>query len=403
MSQETEPGEEKVTYQYTYNGDGAMMMESTGTVTTIYIGGIYEYVVSGAEVITRSYYYAGSQRVAMREGGELFYLLGDHLGSTSLTLDASGNKVAEQRFSPWGMSRYAWGNEKTDYGFTGQRSNGYINLIKMGVRWYDPALGRFTQPDSIVPGAGNPMAYDRYMYTFSNPLRYSDPSGHIPECGPDGMWCDDVITADEYFITFTTAGGEEWEAANQAAVLEAVYAVAKKLGSYMEKTAGLAWMTVFGFMTFQMGGCDECNGTGGFAANFDLIKFASFPADWREDRALRARNLVTHELGHAFSQGHGRKPETALGEAQKNPLFPNRPNFPENTPDGWTGGRYGYASEQNVLTWQMSSAQAGTLSEEFADMFLGWTFGVWDASDAGVMRSNFMITTMFDVLNTYYP
>jgi hypothetical protein len=32
----------------------------------------------------------------MRDGGELFYLLGDHLGSTSLTLDANGNKVAEQ-------------------------------------------------------------------------------------------------------------------------------------------------------------------------------------------------------------------------------------------------------------------------------------------------------------------
>jgi len=44
------------------------------------------------------YYYAGSQRVAIRDGSNApFYLLGDHLGSTSLTVSSSGSKVAELR------------------------------------------------------------------------------------------------------------------------------------------------------------------------------------------------------------------------------------------------------------------------------------------------------------------
>jgi len=45
------------------------------------------------------YYYASSQRVAMRQSnpGTVYYLLGDHLGSTSLTANSSGSKVAELR------------------------------------------------------------------------------------------------------------------------------------------------------------------------------------------------------------------------------------------------------------------------------------------------------------------
>jgi RHS repeat-associated protein len=59
-------------------------------------------------------------------------------------------------------------------------------LYYYGARWSpgrlpgtgDPSAGRFLQADTIVPGAGNSQAYDRYAYTLNNPLRYTDPSGH---------------------------------------------------------------------------------------------------------------------------------------------------------------------------------------------------------------------------------
>jgi hypothetical protein len=56
--------------------------------------------VEDTQTITRSYYYAGAQQVAMRDDGTLYYLLSDHLGSTSITLDSGGNKVAEMRYKP---------------------------------------------------------------------------------------------------------------------------------------------------------------------------------------------------------------------------------------------------------------------------------------------------------------
>ena len=51
-------------------------------------------------------------------------------------------------------------------------------------RWYDSSLGRFAQADTIIPGAGNSSAWDRYAYTLNNPLRYTDPSGHVPFVTP---------------------------------------------------------------------------------------------------------------------------------------------------------------------------------------------------------------------------
>ncbi len=108
------------------------------------------------------------------------YLLGDHLGSTSLSTDAAGNVVSELRYKAWGEVRYASGATPTDYTYTGQYS--YTNdfgLMFYNARWYDPSLGRFAQADTIVPEQSQDVqAWDRYAYTNNNPVRYTDPSGH---------------------------------------------------------------------------------------------------------------------------------------------------------------------------------------------------------------------------------
>ncbi len=53
-----------------------------------------------------------------------------------------------------------------------------FGLMNYNARWYDPALGRFVQADTLIPQPGNPQAWDRYAYVENNPLRYTDPSGH---------------------------------------------------------------------------------------------------------------------------------------------------------------------------------------------------------------------------------
>ncbi len=49
----------------------------------------------------------------------------------------------------------------------------------MGARWYDPLVGRFVQPDTITPNPYNPQSLNRFSYGLNNPVKYTDPTGHI--------------------------------------------------------------------------------------------------------------------------------------------------------------------------------------------------------------------------------
>ena len=175
---------------FVYDGDGKRVKSTfNGMITTYFIGAHFE--LTGSTVT--KYYYAGAQRIAMRTGswdynnpvtGTLNFILGDHLGSTSLTTDGAGNKVSELHYKAWGEVRYASGNTPTKYTFTGQFS--YVNdfgLMFYNARWLDVSLGRFAQADTIIPEQTQGVqAWDRYAYTNNNPIRYIDPSGHSVDC-----------------------------------------------------------------------------------------------------------------------------------------------------------------------------------------------------------------------------
>jgi RHS repeat-associated protein len=124
------------------------------------------------------YFYHGGQRVAMRSGGQVFYLHGDHLGSVSLVTDAGGNEHSRTLFYPYGDTRYTTGDSPTDFGFAGQRAIAGTGLVFMHARYYHAGLARFISADTIVPEPGNPQDLNRFAYTRNNPVLYVDPSGH---------------------------------------------------------------------------------------------------------------------------------------------------------------------------------------------------------------------------------
>jgi RHS repeat-associated protein len=121
----------------------------------------------------------------MRKDGELTYLHGDHLGSTSLATHGSGARAGQEvpgsraTYYPYGELRTGSAEDlPTDYGFTGQRNDSYIKLLDYVARRYDPQIGRFISPDTIVPDPANPQSLNRYTYVVNNPVKYVDPSGH---------------------------------------------------------------------------------------------------------------------------------------------------------------------------------------------------------------------------------
>lgn len=108
-------------------------------------------------------------------------MLTDHLGSVVVITDSSGNIVNEQRYMPFGQQRLVNANEITDKTYTGQRNVESIGLMDYRARFYDASLWRFIQPDTIVPGGGNPQNLNRYSYVNNSPLNYTDSSGHYPD------------------------------------------------------------------------------------------------------------------------------------------------------------------------------------------------------------------------------
>ena len=173
---------------FLYAADGSRVKGTVGGVSTVYIAGIYEQ----SEAASTSYYEGGAmRRSGYAESNGVFYLLQDQLKSTSVIADQAGVEAARQFFFPYGGNRGgAAFSELTTKRFTGQYHEqglpGSEGMSYYNARWYDPQLGRFTSPDTIVPKPDSPQAINRYSYGYNNPLKYDDPSGHCPR-PPDDM------------------------------------------------------------------------------------------------------------------------------------------------------------------------------------------------------------------------
>ena len=152
------------------------------------MGGQFE-VKDGA---TKKYYSIAGMMVAVHDGTGLQYLLTDHLGSTVAVTNQSGTLTSQQRYLPFGAARTIPNSPilGTDFTYTGQRKldDGMGGVMDYKARFYSPALGRFQQPDTIIPNAANPQSWNRFSYVRNNPILFNDPTGHMESC-EDGDLC----------------------------------------------------------------------------------------------------------------------------------------------------------------------------------------------------------------------
>jgi RHS repeat-associated protein len=62
---------------------------------------------------------------------------------------------------------------------TDQKLDKESGLYNYDARLYDPVVGRFVSADSMGPQPYYSQSLNRYAYVYNNPLRYTDPSGHM--------------------------------------------------------------------------------------------------------------------------------------------------------------------------------------------------------------------------------
>ncbi len=230
----------QVTTTFTYDGDGGRVrLETDSGQRTTFVGELYEVIPGGT---SKSHIFLGPTRIStlsqtpmlmarkgsdpawgltpirtvlasvkrffrgveelfvgrayaepLPSGMSLSFYHGDHLGSVNVITNDLGQQIKLQEYSPFGAASRIEGSDPANsslrgseateaisgFAFTGQRLDSTTGLYYFHARYYDPELGRFTQPDTIVQAPSDPQSLNRYSYCRNNPIKFVDPTGHF--------------------------------------------------------------------------------------------------------------------------------------------------------------------------------------------------------------------------------
>ena len=162
--------------QYTYNGDGLRVWRTANGQTTRYTwdlaAGLPQLLSDGEMLYIRG--------VGQYRDGEWAYTLADGLGSVRQLADGRGYIVRRYDYSPFGQVVAAEGEWANPLQYTGEQWDADVGLLYLRARWYDPAVGRFTTPDPFPGFVFFPQTQHAYVYVVNNPVKHTDPSGHLP-------------------------------------------------------------------------------------------------------------------------------------------------------------------------------------------------------------------------------
>jgi RHS repeat-associated protein len=120
--------------------------------------------------------------VAPESDQTFIYYHADHLGSSNIVTDRSGEIVQHIEYTPYGETRH-----ETNLGvsvnrlYTGQELDKETGLYYYNARYYDSKIGRFISPDTLIPDASDSQQFNRYSYVLNNPVMHTDPTGHMTE------------------------------------------------------------------------------------------------------------------------------------------------------------------------------------------------------------------------------
>ncbi len=162
-----------------YDGDGRRVKKITIAGTTVYVYNalgqlVAEYTDNPSPTNTGT-----------------SYLTSDTLGTPRVITDASGALKARHDYLPFGEEIMAGVGGRTEQQgyvvdslkqkFTGYERDSETGLDYAQARYYASAQGRFTSVDPLMASGStaDPQTWNRYSYSYNNPLLFTDPSGML--------------------------------------------------------------------------------------------------------------------------------------------------------------------------------------------------------------------------------
>ena len=290
------PIQEKIAVKKTYEN-------GTWKETIYYVNDNYIEIENSSGTFSEKYLYIDGQLVAQVDAnGNKFSVHGDHLGSVSMIVNASGDVVETSFYDPFGS--VIEGGTKSRFDYEGKEFDSVVQDRDFGFRKQNGQLPfMWNQPDTLIQDVYDPQSLNRYAFERSNPYRYTDPSGHCIEdfCIFEGL----LIVLAAYMI------GQF-----QQAVLDAEVKEAEKTGDEEEIArakrnfnlgffkSGLQFLFPESALVQMAGLIDTASSA---TKSFELVKTPSYEQriSIRNDVIQEAINNVVHGVGGSGSSSSG--------------------------------------------------------------------------------------------------
>ncbi|WP_406458757.1 hypothetical protein OG782_00120 [Streptomyces sp. NBC_00876] len=180
------------TTDYLYDANGELLIRRGTAKTVLYLGGQELHYDTAAKKFTAQRYYPAGDTTAVRTETGLSWMVDDHHGTASMTVDATTQAITRRYTKPFGESRgtapSTWPDDK---GFLGNPADADTGLTHIGAREYDPASGRFLSVDPVLAPSDH-ESLNGYAYANNTPVTMSDPTGLRPDgaCGGASSSCN---------------------------------------------------------------------------------------------------------------------------------------------------------------------------------------------------------------------
>lgn len=294
---------------YAYDGNGTRIMKCVPNCTSPTTSIVY--IFSGSKVIaeyqngaavaspTREYVYSGGTLLAKIDSTGTNYYHQDQLSNRLIT-NSSGTVSAQLGHFPFGESWYNASNDKllfSSYERDSESGNDYAMA-----RYQVNRLGRFSSPDVRGGSLNDPQSINRYAYALNDPCNLSDPFGLSPCTLKIGLNGQTLLP-------------------NTRQTIENIYKDAGIDVTFVDGGSGTVDVFQYKFLGYLGLGTLGFNPPGSNYALTDNNVIGSMANAVHGSYELALGVVISHEIGHALGQPHGREGIMRQGNDHGNDAF----------------------------------------------------------------------------------
>ena len=123
----------------------------------------------------------------------------DMIGSIRIVFDVNGTVLGRQDYAPFGRPLFIVPAMPKE-GFGGNERDDETQKDYFHARMFEAKTGRFSRVDPLYANLFEPQAWNRYIYSLNNPLKFIDPDGLQFRSGVTKDHCADYPTkGDDWF------------------------------------------------------------------------------------------------------------------------------------------------------------------------------------------------------------